>query len=82
MAIVEDSNNHVLYSNRSASFSLLGKYDEAILDAEMCIEKNTSWAKGYYRKGVALEGLVRYEEAMESYKTGLFLFMNVFNLQV
>ena len=36
---------HVLYSNRSACYAGLGKWDEALKDAESCIEKSPTWAK-------------------------------------
>ena len=38
-------NNHTLYSNRSACYAGLGKWDEALKDAESCIEKSPTWAK-------------------------------------
>ena len=42
---------HVLYSNRSACYAGLGKWDEALKDAESCIEKSPTWAK--VRRGAA-----------------------------
>jgi stress-induced-phosphoprotein 1 len=36
-----------------------------------CIQVNSSWAKGYLRKGAALHGLHRYDDAIEAYETGL-----------
>lgn len=44
-AINLDPNNHVLYSNRSASYSSLNKYNEALKDAEKTIELKSDWAK-------------------------------------
>ncbi|WFD33540.1 Hsp90 cochaperone [Malassezia cuniculi] len=62
---------HVLYSNRSASHAGLKQWEEALKDAEATIKANPSFAKGYGRKGSALHGAHRYEEAIEAYKTGL-----------
>ena len=42
---IELGGDHVLYSNRSACYAGLGKWDEALKDAESCIEKSPTWAK-------------------------------------
>jgi stress-induced-phosphoprotein 1 len=34
---------------------------------------NTSWAKGYARKGAALHGAKRYDEAVTAYEAGIKL---------
>lgn len=39
----------------------MGNADKALEDAESCIQVNSSWAKGYARKGAALHKLKRYE---------------------
>ena len=44
-AIALDGNNHVLYSNRSAAYSNLGKYEEALKDGEKTIELKPDWGK-------------------------------------
>jgi tetratricopeptide (TPR) repeat protein len=66
-----DDCNEVLYSNRSAGYSKLEQYEEAVRDAEKCIELKPEWAKGYGRRADALFSLQRYEEARESYLRGL-----------
>ncbi|CAI2165459.1 2680_t:CDS:10 [Funneliformis geosporum] len=70
-AIELDPSNHVLYSNRSASYASLKKYDKALEDANKTVELKKDWAKGYSRKGAALHGLGKYEEAREIYQEGL-----------
>lgn len=62
---------HVLYSNRSACYCGLKKYDEALADAEACIAKNAGWGKGYGRKGAAFHGKGQYEAAIQAYEEGL-----------
>jgi len=58
---------HVLYSNRSTSQYHLRKYNEALDDANSAIHMAPDWSKGYLRKGAALSGLERKEEAEEAF---------------
>jgi len=62
---------HVLYSNRSACYCGLRKYDEALADATKCIEMKGDWGKGYGRKGAALHGMGRFDDAIAAYEKGL-----------
>ncbi|EEB08559.1 chaperone activator Sti1 [Schizosaccharomyces japonicus yFS275] len=70
-AINVDPNNHVLYSNRSASYASLKKYDDALKDAEKCVSIKPDWVKGYSRKGAALHGLGDLQAASQAYQKGL-----------
>eukprot|EP00331_Platyophrya_macrostoma_P030711 CAMPEP_0176453916 /NCGR_PEP_ID=MMETSP0127-20121128/29553_1 /TAXON_ID=938130 /ORGANISM="Platyophrya macrostoma, Strain WH" /LENGTH=586 /DNA_ID=CAMNT_0017842927 /DNA_START=12 /DNA_END=1772 /DNA_ORIENTATION=+ len=72
-AIECNPNDHVFFSNRSACFSSLGKYPEALADATRCVTLKPDWAKGYVRKGLAEYYLKEYDAAEESYKKGLEL---------
>lgn len=47
------------------------KVTKALADAEMTIKLKPSWEKGYFRKGSALEGAERYEEALAVYREAL-----------
>ncbi|KAL6070823.1 putative stress-inducible protein [Balamuthia mandrillaris] len=53
-ALSYDPQNHVLYSNRSAAYLKLSKFDNAHKDADKCIQLKPDWAKGYYRKAQVL----------------------------
>jgi stress-induced-phosphoprotein 1 len=69
----EAAPRHVYYSNRSAAHLSKGDATAALADAEACIEANTSWPKGYSRKGAALHALRRYDDAKQAYEAGLAL---------
>lgn len=70
-AIELDGTNHVFYSNRSAAYLSMEKADEALKDADKCIEIKPDWVKGYTRKGAALHKKRDYEEAVKAYEDGL-----------
>jgi len=60
-----------LYSNRAACFTSLNQLDKALLDADSCIRVRPDWLKGYFRKGVALEKLSRFDEALRAFQDAL-----------
>lgn len=70
-AISIDPSNHIYYSNRAACYSGLGDHKAALEEANLCIKKNPSWGKGYWRKASALLSLERAEEAVEACRIGL-----------
>lgn len=72
-AIEAAPSNHVLYSNRSASFASLKQFDKAFQDAQKTIEINPSWAKGYSRVAAAEFGLGKLDDAEKSYEKALEL---------
>lgn len=72
-AIEAAPTNHVLYSNRSASFASLKQFDKAFQDAQKTIEINPTWAKGYSRVAAAEFGLGKLDDAEKSYEKALEL---------
>lgn len=60
-----------MYSNRSAAYAKAGQYENALKDADETIALNSSWPKGYSRKGSALSYMQKYVEAFEVYQKGL-----------
>ncbi|KAH7916707.1 chaperone [Hygrophoropsis aurantiaca] len=72
-AIALDPANHVLFSNRSAAKAGKKHWVAALEDAEQCVAINPTWAKGYARKGAALHGQRRYDDAIEAYEIGIKL---------
>lgn len=55
-----------LLSNRSHCYSKMGKFEEALKDADQVIRLRPNWPKGYYRRAEALKGLGRHEDALLS----------------
>ncbi|RYH24341.1 tetratricopeptide repeat protein [archaeon] len=61
----------VIYSNRSAAYHKLNKLQQALDDANKCIEVDSQWSKGYSRKGDALYALRRFTDSYNAYNSGL-----------
>lgn len=55
--------NHVLYSNRSATYLQLKNFDKALEDADECVRLNKDFPKGHFRRCQVLLELNRKEEA-------------------
>lgn len=72
-AIQLDDSNHLYYSNRSAAWAEMCKWENSLNDAIKCIERNSKFVKGYSRKGQALEQLGRKAEARTAYQEGLII---------
>ncbi|KAG9131953.1 hypothetical protein Leryth_023219 [Lithospermum erythrorhizon] len=70
-AITLSPSNHVLYSNRSASYASLSQFQQALTDAQKTVDLKPDWSKGYSRLGSAYLGLNQINEAVLAYKKGL-----------
>ncbi|KAL7722222.1 TPR repeat protein [Entamoeba marina] len=70
-AIKYDNTNAVLYSNRSACYASLDKFEDALSDAELAVKNRPNWARGYSRKAFALFKLNRMDEAEKAAQEGL-----------
>lgn len=57
--------------NRSAAYTNMKEWVNALADAKAVIEYKPSWTKGHFRKGKALIGMGRLDEAKEAYLLGL-----------
>lgn len=62
-----------LFGNRSFCFEKMQEYEKALTDAELSLSMVPGWVKGLYRKGRALAGLKRYEEACQAFREVLKL---------
>uniref|UniRef100_A0A7S3V4Z5 Hsp70-Hsp90 organising protein n=1 Tax=Chaetoceros debilis TaxID=122233 RepID=A0A7S3V4Z5_9STRA len=70
-AIQSDPQNHVFYSNRSASYASLEKWEEAVTDSKQCIKLDPSFIKGYYRLATAQIAKHDYNGATTTIKQGM-----------
>jgi ankyrin repeat protein len=73
-AIEADRANHIFYSNRSACFYHMGRFEEAYEDAERCTVLAPGWAKGFYRRGMAalqLPGEDQLQDAETCFRRGI-----------
>ncbi|CAC5365908.1 unnamed protein product [Mytilus coruscus] len=67
----------VLLSNRSNVYSMMGMHKEALKDADESIKSDSSWYKGYWRKGQELKQMKRFTEA---YTTFLSMFTSCYDV--
>ncbi|KAJ8001672.1 hypothetical protein DPEC_G00171890 [Dallia pectoralis] len=72
-AIFCDPNDHRFFGNRSYCYWCLELYNSALSDAQKSIQLAPNWPKGHFRKGSALMGLKRYEEAQRAMEQVLTL---------
>lgn len=71
-SIALNPNEHRCYSNRSAAYTVSKtNLEQALADAEKCIELLPSWAKGYVRVCEALKAMNRAGEAKACLEKGL-----------
>ncbi|XP_032917088.1 tetratricopeptide repeat protein 31 [Catharus ustulatus] len=57
VALEMNPREHRLLGNRSYCLEKLGRYEEALADAEAALALQPGWPKGSFRKGKALRGL-------------------------
>lgn len=69
-ALKHDPSNAVIYSNRSLANLKLKSFEFALSDALECIKRNPQWSKGFVRKTMALEGLGRHSDVMQTATEG------------
>ena len=63
----------VLNSNRAAALTKLGRFEDALRDAELAVKRRPNWAKAHFRRATALLGMRRYGDASSAFDDGLAL---------
>ncbi|KAM8899270.1 uncharacterized protein AB9W97_009788 isoform 3-T3 [Spinachia spinachia] len=67
-AIMHNPTEYKLFGNRSFCFEKMQEYEKALADAELSLSMLPGWVKGLFRRGRALAGLKRYEEAALAFR--------------
>lgn len=62
-AIKYTPKEYKIFGNRSFCFEKLQQFEAALSDAEISLSLESNWTKGLFRKGKALCGLKKYNEA-------------------
>jgi histone-lysine N-methyltransferase SETD3 len=62
-----------ILSNRAALLAAERKWGQSLVDAKRLTSESPTFAKGWYRLGFALEGLVKLPEAVQAYQNALEL---------
>lgn len=70
-AIALDPSDVTFYSNRSACYAALAKWEEAAADGRSCIMCDKNFVKGYFRQALGLQNLGNLDGALDSAKRGL-----------
>lgn len=71
LAIDADPTDVTFFSNRSACFAALERWNEAAEDGKQCIIVNRTFVKGYFRAGLAMQKSGNLEGALDVIKRGL-----------
>ncbi|MBW0479044.1 hypothetical protein O181_018759 [Austropuccinia psidii MF-1] len=61
----------IMLCNRSAAYSSMKLFNEAVVDAESVIKLKRNWSKGHFRRAKALQGLGRIDDARDAALVGL-----------
>lgn len=72
-AISLDPTDFRFLGNRSYCYDRIEQYESALQDADAAIILAPEWPKGYFRKGRALNGLKRFQEAEQVFQQVLKL---------
>jgi tetratricopeptide (TPR) repeat protein len=66
-----DPSDVTFFSNRSACYAALNKWQEAAEDGRQCIVTDRNFVKGYFRSALALQNLNNLDGSLEAVKRGL-----------
>lgn len=66
----DGENKKVALYNRGMSYHSLGQHDMALKDGKSCLKIDPGWVKGYKCSGLALEGLGKYKDAIDTFLNG------------
>jgi len=67
-SIEMEPKNHIYVTNRSTAYAAMKQWEKSLRDADKAIALKGDWAKGFFRKGIALFELARFQEAAQAFK--------------
>lgn len=70
-AIKLSPKDHSYFSNRATAYYNLEEYLKCISDCETCISIKSNFTKALRRKGMACQQILRFGEAVASFKSAL-----------
>jgi len=70
-AIALDSSDVTFFSNRSACYAALERWEEAAEDGRQCIILDKNFVKGYFRQALGYQNMGNLDAASEAVKRGL-----------
>lgn len=70
---IDNIEDAVVLSNRSATYAQRRRFDKALGDAERALKLQPSWPRLHHRHGHALFHLGRYSDAIQAFEVGLKL---------
>lgn len=70
-AIAADASDVTFFSNRSACYAALQRWNEAAEDGRQCVLVDRNFVKGYFRAALGYQELGNYEAAQDFIKRGL-----------
>lgn len=63
-----DPKNPIFFTNRSTAYYKMNKFDKSLRDANKAIKLDSNWAKGFYRRAMALVELEQVKEAIPDFE--------------
>jgi len=72
-ALEHDPEAHAIFGNRSMTRLSMGKFEEALEDADAAIAISEEWAKGHFRRAKALTALDRHTAALKAIRRAVAL---------
>jgi stress-induced-phosphoprotein 1 len=67
-AVEMEPKNHIYVTNRSTAYAAMKQWEKSLKDADKAIALKGDWAKGFFRKGIALFELGRFQESAQAFK--------------
>ena len=68
---LDPHSNAAVYTNRSAAYFSLHRFQDSLEDAMTATRLNDKWVKGYYRQAAAHVALEQFDDAVVAYERGL-----------